>query len=255
MKSNLYAVFAAFVLIQSSYAAIVTVTGITGHNGGNWPSTLGHLTDMVNANGSNNFGSGDHNPGLDITADVNDPSTWVNNSGTWQSEWLGDGRLDPTSSANNKIGWVVMDFGTAVANLENMYIWNGRYSSPGEETRNYNIYYSNGVGINSLPTTPNSRTWAGGSAAAADYNFGVGDWTQIGSTATLGTPGGSYTPDATISLGGITAQYVAIEILTAENGTIPDRVGLAQVEFTAIPEPSAALLGALGVIALMRRRR
>ena len=35
----------------------------------------------------------------------------------------------------------------------------------------------------------------------------------------------------------------------------PDGVGLAEVQFGAVPEPSAALLGGLGVFALLRRRR
>ncbi|MES2996084.1 MAG: PEP-CTERM sorting domain-containing protein [Verrucomicrobiota bacterium] len=34
-----------------------------------------------------------------------------------------------------------------------------------------------------------------------------------------------------------------------------DRVGLAEVRFSQVPEPSAALLGGLGALALLRRRR
>jgi hypothetical protein len=246
---TLAALAVAALFAVSANAAVITVQAITGNNGGNWGPTLGHLTDMVNANGSYDLGSGDHNPGLDTSADINDPSTWINNSGTWQSEWLADQRLDATTSINNKIAWVVVDFGSVVADLENMYMWNGRYNTgTDEDTRDFNIYYSSGVGIDTLPAMPNSKSNAG------DYDFASGDWTQLGSTRTLPSPSSPYGPDGTIALGGISARYIGIEILTAGNGTIPDRVGLAQVEFTAIPEPASLALLGLGGLMMLRRR-
>lgn len=241
-------------LIPFAGGAIVNVTGVSGHNGGNWPSTLGHLTDMVNATNVG-WATSDHNPGIDTSADPTDPSTWINNSGTWQSEWLGDGRLDSTTSANNKIGWVTLDLGSVTSDLENLYIWSGRYNSTGEDVRDFNVYYSSGVGINAIPATPNSKSWAGGSQANADYDFSVGDWTQIGSTATLPSPSSPYGPDDIIDLGGVSARYIGIEILTAENGTIPDRVGFAQIEITQVPEPGSLVLLGLGCLATFRRRR
>lgn len=39
----------ACALPSITMAAVVPVTGITGHDGGNYQTTLGHLTDMVNA--------------------------------------------------------------------------------------------------------------------------------------------------------------------------------------------------------------
>lgn len=247
MKHLATPILASLALATVSHAAtIVNVTGITGHDGGNWPSSLGHLTDMVNATNIG-WATGDHNPGIDTSADANDPSTWINNSGTWQSEWLANSRLDTGTSLNNKMGWVVMNFGSAVANLENMYVWNGRYSGANEETRSFNVYYSSGVGIDGLPAMPNSKSSTG------DYDFSSGDWTQLGSTVSIGGPGSPYTPDQTIALGSITAQYIGIEILTAEGAA--SRVGLGQIEFTAVPESSAALLGGLGALMLLRRRR
>ncbi len=230
----------------SAQAAIVQVTGITGHNGGNWPSTLGHLSDMVNAT---NIGwtTGDHNPGIDTSADPTDPSTWINNSGTWQSEWLASSRLDTVTSINNKMGWVAIDFGSVTSDLDNMYVWNARYTGANEETRSFNVYYSNGVGIDALPGMPNSQSTTG------DYDFSSGDWTQLGSTVNIGAPGGSYTPDSTIALGNISARYIGIEILTAEGSA--GRVGLGQVEFTTIPEPSTALLSGIGAFLLLHRRK
>jgi len=248
------AALAVALVAAPANAAVVTVDAVTGHNGGNWPSTLGHLSDMLNGNGSNDFGTGDHDPGMDTSADSNDPATWLNTSTSWPTEWLADGRLDATTSANNKIGWVVMDFGSVVANLENMYIWASQHNTAGEDARDYNLYYSSGVGIDALPAMPNSRAWAGGSKANADYNFGNGDWTQIGSTETLSSPSGDGVT-AIRSLGSISAQYIGIEILTAENTDPNDRVGIAQIEFTQIPEPSGLILLATGLLALVGLRR
>ena len=60
------------------------------------------------------------------------------------------------------------------------------------------------------------------------------------------------------SLGGVTARYVAVEMMSRHSGnTDPNngRIGFAEVGFTAVPEPSAAFLGAIGVLALLRRRK
>lgn len=254
-SSLLTAAVAALAIAGSANAAVVTVTGATAHNGGNWPSTLGHISDSVNGNGSNTLGTADHNPGMDISADPNDPSTWLNVSNSWQTEWLGDGKLDATTSANNKIGYFIVDFGSVVNTLENMYLWASQHNTgTDEDMRDYNLYYSSGVGIDALPSMPNSRSWANGSKAAADYNFSNGDWTQIGSTNTLASPSGDGVTQI-VSLGGVNARYIGIEIMTA-GGTDPsDRVGFAQVEFTVVPEPGSLALLGLGSLLIGTRRR
>lgn len=210
-------------------SGVVPVTGITGHDGGNWAPTLGHLTDMVNATNPG-WATADHSPGINTAAAPNNPALWVNSSANWYSEWLANSRLNSATSANNKIGWVVMDLGSVKPDLENIYLWNCRHNvTSKEDTRNFNIYYSSGVGINALPSRPNSRTNAG------DYNFSSGDWTRLGSSFfTLASPASPFGPNATIDLQRISARYIGIEILTAENGTgaTTDRVGIAHVEFT-----------------------
>lgn len=239
------AIFAGFTLVADTSAGVVPVTGITGHDGGNWPSTLGHLTDMVNATNIG-WATADHNPGINTTAAPNNPALWVNSSTTWQSEWLANSRLNPATSANSKIGWVVVDFGSVKADLENMYLWNCRNNASNkEDTRNYNVYYSSGVGINALPARPNSQTNVG------DYNFSSGDWTQLGTTSTLASPSSPFGPNAIIDLQRISARYIGIEILTAENGTgaTTDRVGLAQVEFTqAVADNDPPALAAANIV-------
>jgi Carbohydrate esterase, sialic acid-specific acetylesterase/Bacterial TSP3 repeat len=228
-----------------AHAGVVPVTGITGHDGGNWPSTLGHLTDMVNATNLG-WATTDHNPGINTSAAPNNPALWVNSSTNWNSEWLANSRLNPATSANSKIGWVVMDFGSVKPDLENMYLWNCRNNVINkEDTRNFNIYYSSGVGINALPARPNSKTNVG------DYNFSSGDWTQLGTTSTLASPSAPFGPNAIIDLQRIAARYIGIEILTAENGTgaTADRVGLAQVEFTqAVADNDPPTLAAANIV-------
>ncbi len=233
-------------------ADLITVTGITGHDGGNWPASLGHLTDMLNGDGSNTFGSGDHNPGMDTLADPTDPSTWLYSGGSWHQEWKADSRLDAGISSNGKIGWTVLDLGSSTANLENMYLWNVRHQSNTENVDTFNVYYADTPAV-TLPGMPNSKTTTG------DYDFAGGGWTLLngGGPMTLAqntTNNNTYQMD--LALGGISAQYIGIEILTAGNGAGAGRVGLAQVELTsAIPEPHSAILLGMGLAVLAGARR
>ena len=80
----------------------VTVTGVTGHDGGNWPATLGHLSDMCNGNLSYDFGTGDHNPGMTVV-DPADPATWTYAGNSWPQEWKANSRLDTNATLNAKI--------------------------------------------------------------------------------------------------------------------------------------------------------
>ena len=70
---------------------------------------------------------------------------------------------------------------------------------------------------------------------------------QSGLALGLGTP-------ATLSLGStINAQYVRVEMTDNQGGI--DRVGLGEVKFIAVPEPSSTALLGLGGLALLLRRR
>lgn len=81
------------------------------------------------------------------------------------------------------------------------------------------------------------------------------------------TPDSSVNPDTsgsfqTISrtygaatLAGVVGQQMTIVVGVANGNDIGDRVIFDDVSLTSIPEPSAALLGGLGVLALLRRRR
>ncbi|HSP42276.1 MAG TPA: sialate O-acetylesterase, partial [Luteolibacter sp.] len=225
MKSlpTLLAALAGTTLIAN--AAVVPVTGVTGHDGGNWAPTLGHLTDMINGANPSLSGTADPNPGMTVN-DPSDPSTWTYAGTNWQQEWLANSMLNPATSANAKVGWAVLDFGGTVADLGNMYLWNNNNTNPGEHTNTYNVYYATSPAT-ALPAMPNSR------AVAGDYDFSGGGWTLLNTGGPLTLPRNNTDgvgPQGIVALGGISARYIGIEILTA--GGAVSRVGLAQVEFT-----------------------
>ena len=225
-------------------AAVVTVVGVTGHDGGNWPATLGHLSDMVNGLDPTIIPTADTNPGMDTSADPADPSTWTYAGNSWPQEWKANSRLDATDPniSNAKIGWAALDLGSSTASLDKMYLWNVRSQYNTENVDTFNVYYSSGVGIDTLPAMPNSKSTTG------DYDFSSGDWTLLNVGGALTLPqntSNNNTPQLAVDLGGISAQYIGLEILTAGNGTDPGRVGLAQVEITR-SVTSMAWLGGVG---------
>lgn len=239
----------------SANADVINVASVTGHDGGNWPATLGHLTDMVNGSNVGGIGTSDHNPGMDTSADPTDPATWLYSGSSWQTEWKANSRLDSITASNSKIGWAALDLGSVIGGLDKMYLWNVRFQNNTENVATYNIYYSDTPTVG-LPSTPNSKQNIG------DYDFSSGGWTLLNGGGALGlaqNTSNNNTPQSIVALGGISAQYIGLEILTAGNGTVAGRVGLAQVEITsaaAIPEPaSLAFLGLGGVMMLVRRRR
>ena len=87
---------------------------------------------------------------------------------------------------------------------------------------------------------------------------------QFSTTGTGGVFGGDV--DITLAIGAATvsAQTFAIPSITANavkftitssSGGNGNYVGLSEVKFSAIPEPGSALLGGLGLLMLLRRRR
>jgi hypothetical protein len=100
--------------------------------------------------------------------------------------------------------------------------------------------------------------------AHLDANFSKAIKVQFSTTGTGGAFGGDV--DITLANGAntVSAQTFAIPSITANavKFTITSRaggpgnyVGLSEVKFSAIPEPGSALLGGLGLLMLLRRRR
>ena len=213
-------------------AVIVPFAGITGFSGGD-SYTPQDFTQLTN-------GSGITKP------EVNDPSTWSNGGtstagATYQDEWY-DHFL--VGAANSKLGWVSFDLGSSQTELDNLYLINADAQTNIVATATFNIYYAVTPTV-TLPAPP-------GGNSAVDYDFASGGWTQLGTTRSLATT----LPAQAFDLSGISsAQYIALEIITAhtDNG----RVGFDEAAITAVPEPSssALLAGCFGLAWVMVRRR
>jgi hypothetical protein len=192
-------------------AGVVPIISASGHNGGNgWND--GDLSDAYSTSGIN------------TSADPNDPSTWVTTGNDWQDGWGASTQLNPGATANSKIGWITFDLGSTVANLDKMYIWNRRDQGNDEGVSSYKLYYA------TAPTVAVPAPVAAGTEYG-DYDFASGGWT-LHSSGNLTKRNSSVGNGAenVLSLGGISARYVAIEILSSTN---PDtRVGLDEVAIT-----------------------
>jgi len=223
-----------------------------GHNNKN--NYGGNITDIYNGSGMN----GNPQTGGALPADVLD---WENTGASgYQNEWQADHMLDITTSVNNKMGWVIMDLGEDY-NVDDMHLWNGGQIGTGA-MKDFNLYFSaEGAGA-IIPATQGPT----GGNDADDYTFGVAAWTQVGGTETLGDgtgatgTGGGKLADGVFSLGGATARYVALEMMSRHNGNVDPangRIGFAEAGFVVspVPEPSSTALLGLGGLALIFRRR
>jgi hypothetical protein len=93
-------------------------------------------------------------------------------------------------------------------------------------------------------------------------NYSKNITVQFSTTGTGGVFGGDVDIILAIGAATVSAQTFAIPSITANavkftitSGTSGNYVGLSEVKFSAIPEPGSALLGGLGLLMLLRRRR
>lgn len=236
--------FSALLATMSQGAvSLVNITGITasGYNGtnGSGDPYFGRSSKLSQFQQGTIGGAG-----ITQTSPA-DPSTWIHGS-NWEEGWQSN------KVGGTNIGWVVLDFGTSTTNLSEILLWNVTENGTGPQSRGvqtFNIWYSDSP-IVTAPT------------AGGNYSFTSGGWTQLGSTNTLDIGGTTGVVDGVFSLSGISsARYVAIEILTNYGSTTSgidgtnNRVGLAEIVVTQIPEPGTALLTGFAGLALLRRRR
>jgi PEP-CTERM motif len=234
MKCKLISALIAWTaIVGSSTAAVIYPTTTHAHNiqGGGAISSLYDNND----NGG---------PSKITKPDANDPGTWTATGQAWQDDW--QGWSDLTVAEFGKVGWVTFDFGST-QQLDEIFIWNiSEATAQNRRVLTYNIYYGN------TPTVAPVSGNAGNAAGSVNYDFSSGGWTQLGSTRSLLQWSNGTGADGIETLG-VSARYVGLAFIT--HGGSTDRVGLNEVVFTTIPEPSATLLGGLGMLALLRRRR
>ena len=213
--------------IGTASAAVVIPSGITAFHQGDSLAGDGSTLRVIDGSGM-------------LKPDVDDPSTWTNNSTAWQDDWQG---FSNDNTGNNT--WVVLDLGGSTPLLDRMYLWNVQEGNAlNRGTGVFDIYFSSGPTV--APPAP--------SGTVTPYDFGSGGWTQLstGNTLLEGTQVGDPGQNFDVS-GAAGAQYIGLHITANLGGT---RTGLGEAAFTTIPEPgSMTLLLAGGMVALMRRRR
>ncbi len=226
MKSLFIAPTALLALMLSSPAAVLDFSSFT-HYASNTTTNTPAIARSFNESGLNKV-------------DPNDPSTWLQSTGGWTQDFQAS-NLNAAGTTNNIIGWVAYNLGSIESSLDTFYIWNNSEGTAGNrDVQDYNIYYASNPAV-----TLSSN---------GDYDFTTTGWTKVnGSTLTMSQLTNTSGPQASIDLGGISAQYIAIEVVN--NYSDASRWGIAEVALTQVPEPSAALLGALGALMLLRRRR
>jgi hypothetical protein len=218
----------------SASAAVVPVTGITGNHGGDEYGT--GMGALIN-------GSGMTRPNL------SDPSTWSRSGAGYADEWMASSLV---GALNSKVAWASFDLGTSTS-LADLYLWNNTYQGGVSGTKSYNLYYADSPTV-ALPAQPSKNAWSNtGLTPQGDYDFVAGGgWTLFNTSGALSVPKAGT---SIVDLSGITARYIAVEILLNWGDTYGgNRVGLSEVAVTT-PEPATMALLGLGGLALLRRRR
>jgi len=250
-------------LALTASAATVSPTTAYGHNNRN--NYGGDIQDIYIGSGMNGYnwtGGSPNNGNPPAVWPESDVSLWEITSGQYRDEWQADQLLDTNTSIDGKVGWVIMDLGAEYP-VNSMYLWNGIQIGTGA-MKDFNIY------VSTAPVVPGTQGPTGG-GDADDYDFGVAAWTPVLGTQTLADGGnagatdgvydgtGAGAADGVYNLGGVTARYVALEMMSRHNGNFDPnsgRIGFAEAGFDVVPEPatmSLLVLGGLGVLA--RRRR
>jgi len=242
MKSTIFFAPVIAALIGAAPAAtIIPVDSVTGHHQGDTFDGSGSMLTIIN--GENN----ETRNGLDLQGQAEYPPVWTHTN-SWQTDWQGD---QLSNATNGKLGWAVFDFGSEQTALGMMYLWNvNENNRSGRGTQEFNIYYA------TSPTVPLPER----SDTPTDYDFSSGGWTKLNLSSLWTLIQGDETTenvlDGSYDISGISsARYIGLELMSDYGRT--DRIGLGEVVFTEVPEPTSAatLLGLVGMGLFLRRRR
>lgn len=168
---------------------------------------------------------------------VVDGSGITANYGATGTEWFtNDGEVRDNT-------WIAFDLGAEYV-LDSIHVWNAnRYIDWGIDQ--LDVYVSTIV----LPGDPEGA--------------GAANWTQIGTNVNFAqTPtqraadtGFDFETQTGINLPTTAVRHIWFAVDSAFDSNANGYVGLNEVQFSAVPEPSAVLVGCLGLLGLLRRRR
>ena len=158
-----------------------------------------------------------------------DPSTWTFNGSAYQDEWMANYL---TGAGNSKVAWAAFDLGTAKS-LTKLWLFNTNYGGGPSGVEQYNLYYAVAPAV-PLPAQPGKGSYANtGLTPQGDYHFSSGGWTKFNTSSALIA---TATGIDSIDLGGMSARYLAVEILSNHGDTYQGgRVGFDEVAVTITP--------------------
>ncbi|MCX6873875.1 MAG: hypothetical protein NTW21_08710 [Verrucomicrobia bacterium] len=199
--------------VNTAVASVISIAAVTGSHGGD-----SYANGMVSlTNGS----------GITMTDPAN-PATWTFSGSDYGAEWMANYL---TGAVNAKKAWACFDLGATTA-LHTLYLFNSNYGGGPSGTKQYHLYYADSPTV-ALPARPNAGAYSDtGLTPQGDYDFSSGGWTLFNPLVPLTAP---QSGTATVTLAGISARHLAVEILSNYGDTYAGgRVGFDEVAVTGV---------------------
>lgn len=216
------ATFGLFALSAGLAPAVILVnpTGVTNDSGVSEFFSLGNIVNNSGLSGVADFSN--YTSITHIAAGAG--TAWTTNNPNGAGDYFQAGSEGTTAI-------VTFDLGGTFGVTDLVY-WGYHFGAPnGNEVREFSLEFSSdGGGTFGAPVVVSSPL--------SNYAFATAVTLPLGGTYTADTVRATFTDN---HFGG-----------TADGG---DRLGLGEVKFVAIPEPSTALLGGVALLGLLRRRR